>query len=722
MHRKEEDKSYSAAFLLATVVLVVATGLAIRREAVELRPWKLFQRAYYSAEHEKLARELHETRARVAGGNRDSGGLMPIASAASANRDARASDVAAARLRIQELERSLKEGEHASISIQQVYVPELGVVDRCQSCHVGIDKTEALIPRQPFTPHPGRALFLGPHPPDRLGCTVCHAGQGRATSSVDKAHGRVDHWETPLLQREHTSASCLKCHSQQRIDTLRGATNLAAGVELVRRYACYGCHTVTGFDSLPRPGPPLRNVGEKINYSYLIKWIKAPRSVVPDARMPDFQLTDEQAHDIADFLFSFTQRARIDVRAAPLDGHTVEQGKRLYNTARCSICHRIDDLGGAFQKVYAPDLSVEGSKIQSLEWIADRIAEPKKYVPDTVMPRFRFAGDERRQIAAYMASELLNGELEETKLPTPRPIARASIEKGRALVAKFGCFGCHEIPGFEKEGKPGADLSRIGAKPIERFDFAGVGIAHDRATWLQTKLKTPRAFRGDLRMPNYHLSEAEVQALATFLIGLTGEEIPAEFTVRTTAADFVPAGPAGKLIEDLKCLTCHSIRGRGGKFAPDLSFEGSAIEAAWLKRFLKAPDLIRPLLEQMPRFNLTDEEAGTLADYITMTLTDPRIPEPGPPAEPAAVASGRELYDRHSCRACHQLAALGGAVGPSLTEVGRRLTAGYLFARTRDARTFRPGIVEPHYGFTDAQASALAAYLKTQVPHDVARK
>lgn len=722
MHRKEEDKSYSVSFLVATVVLILATGLAIRREAVDLRPWKLFQRAYYSAEQEKLARELRETRALVAGGNRDSGGIMPIASAAGASGDAPAADLAGARSRLEELERSLKESEQSPISIQQIYVPELGVVDRCSSCHVGIEKTEALIPRQPFTPHPGRFLFLGPHPPDRLGCTVCHAGQGRATSSADKAHGRVAHWEAPLLQREHTSASCLKCHGQQNVDALRGATNLAAGVELFRRYACYGCHPVAGFESLPRSGPPLRDVGKKINYSYLVKWIQAPRSIVPDARMPDFQLTDEQAHHIADFLFSFTRRARIDVRATQLDERTVEQGKRLYNTSRCSICHRIEDLGGAFQKVYAPDLSVEGSKIQSLEWIADRIAEPRKYFPDTVMPRFRFTGDERGQIAAYMASELLDGELEETKLRAPRPIARASIEKGRELVATFGCFGCHEIPGFEKEGKLGADLSQIGAKPIERFDFAGVPIAHDRATWLQTKLKTPRVFRGDLRMPTYHLSGEEVQALTTFLLGLTGEELPAEFTARNTAADFVPAGPAGKLIEDLKCLTCHSIRGRGGKFAPDLSFEGSAVEAAWLKQFLKAPDLIRPLLEQMPRFNLTDQEGETLADYFTMTLTDPRIPETGPSAEPAAVASGRELYDRHGCRACHQMAASGGAVGPSLTEVGHRLTAGYLLARTRDARTFRPGIVEPHYGFTDAQASALAAYLKAQVHHDVARK
>lgn len=712
MRRNEEDKSYALVFVVASAALVVATGLTVWRETVQLRPWKLLQREYYTLEQQALARELRDTRARVAGGERRSTGIVAVANAAAPPPDASDVDLAQSRARLQELERSLEESRRTPISIQQIYVPEMGVVDRCKSCHVGIDRPASIAGREPFTTHPGRTIFLDRHPSERMGCTVCHAGQGRATSSVSKAHGRVEFWDTPLLDREHTSATCLKCH-KNNLEALSGAAPLATGMELVRRYACYGCHVVPGFEALPRPGPPLGKVGEKISYSYLVKWIKSPRSIVADARMPDFELTDAEAHNVADFLFSLTQRARFDVPAPQPDVRLVDAGKRLFNASRCSICHRVEDKGGANKLVYAPDLSIEGSKIQSIAWIADRIGDPGRYFADTVMPRFRFTAEERTHIASYIAGELVDIDLEEHKVRSPQPIDPSSVEKGKALVGRFGCFGCHEIPGFEKEGKLGADLSKAGAKPLERFDFSGLSIDHSRTAWFQTKLQTPRAFRGDLRMPNYHLNEGEVAAVTTFLLGLTGEELPAEFVVRTPPSDFVPAGPAGKLIQDLKCLTCHSIRGRGGKFAPDLSFEGGAVERGWVQQFLKAPDLIRPLLEQMPVFHLTDQEASTLADYITMTLTDPRIPDSGPAAEPALVAAGRALYEQSGCRACHQLGDGGGAVGPNLTAIGSRLTAGYLLARTREARSFRPAIVEPHYAFTEDQANAVAAFLKT---------
>lgn len=712
LRRKEEDKSYALPFLVASVALVAATGWTIWRETVDLRPWKRWQRAYYAIEQQALTRELGETRALVAGGERGPTGIVAVANAAAPRPNSSTGDLARAKARLEELERNLRESQHTPISIQQIYIPEMGVVDRCKSCHVGIDRPMSVAARQPFTAHPGRAVFLDPHPSERVGCTVCHAGQGRATSSVSKAHGRVEYWESPLLDRQHTAATCLKCH-RDNLETLRGATPLATGAELVRRYACYGCHVVPGFEALPRPGPPLGKIGEKVNYSFLVQWIQSPRSIVADARMPDFGLTDEEAHNVADFLFSFTRRERIDVPAPQPDARLVDEGKRLFNTSRCSICHRVEERGGANKQVYAPDLSIEGSKVQSAEWIADRVREPGKYFPDTVMPRFRFTAKERTQLASYIAGELVDGDLEEHKLRSPQPIDPSSVDKGRALVARFGCFGCHEIPGFEKEGKLGADLSKVGAKPLERFDFTGLRIDHGRAAWFQTKLKTPRAFRGDLRMPNYHLADDEVQALTTLLLGLTGEALPAELVVRTPPSELSPAGAAGKLIRDLKCLTCHSIRGRGGKFAPDLSFEGSAVERGWLKQFLKAPDLIRPLLEQMPVFHLTDEEATTLADFISMTLTDPRIPDTGPSADRALMAKGRALYERSGCRSCHQMDESGGAVGPNLTEVGTRLTAGYLLARTQDARMFRPAIVEPHYGFTEEEATALAAFFTT---------
>ncbi len=40
----------------------------------------------------------------------------------------------------------------------------------------------------------------------------------------------------------------------------------------------------------------------------------------------------------------------------------------------------------------------------------------------------------------------------------------ANINKGEALVRKYGCFGCHEINGMEHESRIGVELTTEGSK------------------------------------------------------------------------------------------------------------------------------------------------------------------------------------------------------------------------------------------------------------------
>jgi mono/diheme cytochrome c family protein len=731
--KKEEEKSYALWFALAALLLVLTSGWAIWREAISLRPWKGYQRKYAGLEQARLDQELKQLLTRQdeirqalarSASAPDDAQLMRVSLHKEAKEAELAQELRELEAQKVALERKLGETSQSEIAIRQIYLPELGRADRCQSCHVAIDSTASASYQQPFAPHPGRFLFLDRHPPDRFGCTVCHGGQGRATTSPAKAHGQVRYWLEPMLARSHVTASCLKCHPDP--SALRGAEKLQAGLELFKRYACYGCHKVAGYENLPRPGPPLTEVGKKINYSWLVKWIKNPRSITPDARMPNFGLSDEEAHAVADFLFSFTRKERIDYRASTIAPELIEQGRTLYNTSRCGICHPANNRGGEFKEVYGPDLSFEGSKIQQLDWLLGRVREPKKYVPETVMPRYRLTEPQLRALASYLASEFVDSELEESKRTRPEPMAQESVERGRQLVSKYGCFNCHEIRGFEKEGKLGPELSTVASKPLEQFDFGRAQISRSHESWFQTKLKSPRAFSQDLKMPDYQLADEEIEALTTVLLALTREKLPSRYVVPPPASSFTLAGKAGQLIDDVKCLTCHSIRGRGGRFAPDLSFEGSAVEEAWLQDFLRAPDIIRPLLKQMPKFNLTDREVTLLMQFIKTTLVDERIPEDSKSElllRAQEIQAGKEIYERNSCRACHQIEQAGGAVGPNLTTIGERLTLGYLLERTKNARTFRPQIVEPHYGFSDAEAAALARYLKSlQKPEQWAQR
>ena len=124
-----------------------------------------------------------------------------------------------------------------AIEVKQIWKPALGVTDRCVTCHLGMGAAPPLSGQTLFGAHPPI-----PHDPREFGCTVCHGGQGRATSK-DAAHGFVSHWDEQMLERRHVGAGCGSCHDKfpeapQRV--------LDAGARLVERLDCLGCHRIDG--------------------------------------------------------------------------------------------------------------------------------------------------------------------------------------------------------------------------------------------------------------------------------------------------------------------------------------------------------------------------------------------------------------------------------------------------------------------------------------------
>ena len=85
------------------------------------------------------------------------------------------------------------------VGIDQIVLPALGSVDRCITCHTGLDDPRMVDEAQPFTTHPADILFN--HPPEEFGCTICHQGQGRATKTAE-AHGDSEDWLYPKLEKQ----------------------------------------------------------------------------------------------------------------------------------------------------------------------------------------------------------------------------------------------------------------------------------------------------------------------------------------------------------------------------------------------------------------------------------------------------------------------------------------------------------------------------------------
>jgi hypothetical protein len=107
-----------------------------------------------------------------------------------------------------------------SPKILQINVPDANIVDRCESCHMGIREPVKLTSAamsvkgqkpdeyaRAFTSHPEPDL-LKIHDAEKFGCSPCHQGNGRATTSVEKAHGTYEHWLWPLFPKGNVEAGC----------------------------------------------------------------------------------------------------------------------------------------------------------------------------------------------------------------------------------------------------------------------------------------------------------------------------------------------------------------------------------------------------------------------------------------------------------------------------------------------------------------------------------
>jgi cytochrome c2 len=185
-------------------------------------------------------------------------------------------------------------------------------VERCQTCHMGIDRPGFEDEPQPYRTHPHREVLMVHHPVETFGCTVCHAGQGVALT-VGTAHGDLHLWDQtprlaePLLTGTWIQSQCRKCH-QPEIPLLPQASVIAQGQELFKTMGCPGCHLAGGFvEQQIKVGPDLRQIASKVEPTWLAEWIQDPKSYWPHAKMPNFRFSQEESAAAAAYLLSSAQ-------------------------------------------------------------------------------------------------------------------------------------------------------------------------------------------------------------------------------------------------------------------------------------------------------------------------------------------------------------------------------------------------------------------------------
>ncbi len=501
------------------------------------------------------------------------------------------------------LERRLQSVRTDKVEIRQRINPALGIIDRCEVCHVAAAREGFEEMDQPFQSHsdvvtlpsldqgPDKKL-LSVHDVERFGCTPCHRGQGYATTTTEKAHGAVHHWNEPMLEGQMIYASCLDCHLREAY--VEGADALNEGRWLVYDLGCFGCHNfgeyVEPFGTPEQIGPNLQEIKSKVNPDWLMSWIEDPKGYNKYTKMPDFRFEEEDIRAISAYLWQASDTTAPTPDQLPHDEANIPDGDLLFATRGCLGCHEVTGPGEDF----APDLSRAGEKL-NYEYLVSWILDPRHLQPRGEMPMLVSDPEEAAKIAAYLLSR--------NEAPVPdgsRPSgARRSVSlegedstaRGKRLVRVYNCYGCHETPGFEDAETVVPDIYTIGSKPIERFDFGLLeeqilhdGELHDpkenvgkaRELWIRAKLEDPRVFdQGkykkpdeELRMPDYQLSEEAVGQLTTLLVGMTGETVPESY--RRSPGRVERVADHGRItFRNHRCYACHGEGGAGGVINPD---------------------------------------------------------------------------------------------------------------------------------------------------------
>ncbi len=471
--------------------------------------------------------------------------------------------------------------------ILQINVPEANIVDRCESCHMGIREpvkltaaSMSLKGKKPdeyaraFTSHPEPDL-LKIHDPDKFGCSPCHQGNGRATTSVEKAHGTYEHWLWPLFAKGNMEAGCQTCHAADMVLVSNDVGwTLSDGKDLFRQRGCTGCHRYEGYDKEPED---LLSVAQQIKQIEQEKKdnFKQANDLMKQA---DKSESNEEANRLNDRAVALkVTNSKLDLRVVQLDRST----KSL-----------LQDM-----KKVGPNLKDARLKLNK-NWIPVWLKKPSDFRATTKMPNFRLNDEQIKAISAYIWQSALTDQL-----PKHKPGTSAH---GKELFQTRGCLACHSIgEGDQLQGGTfAANLTRVGEKDNYDYLVRWVHNARERTRPYcpyekkdigpedYKKKGLPFVFDLDHSrcpndghelqvqnmtvMPSLRLSPQDAEDVASYLVTLKKQE-PSVYADASFMDDSNLKAEGKKWVRHFGCAGCHEISGLEdeGRIGTELTIEGS---------------------------------------------------------------------------------------------------------------------------------------------------
>ncbi len=439
--------------------------------------------------------------------------------------------------------------------------------------------------------------------------------------------------------------------------------------------------------TMRKVGPSLRRLAEKTNESWVRKWVQSPRGFRPDTKMPHFfglstnseeelaKTAPEQKtfpateiHSIAHYLLTESKgfldgkdfyremllKGKQNITALESElqknGLPDKEVKELYDVSRKFI-----DVALLSNPLEAKAINAHALRQRQLQ---ERIVEMQKRLVDQRNRAVSDADQKTTQSeidAATKELQAVGAELEKAAKPVKIaehligedgstvafPEKPGDATNGRRLFTERGCLACHAHEGTTKteKGVPavtgqanfGPELSRVAVKLVPE-----VG-ADSARRWLVQWILNPNVHFSRTRMPITHLTPAQANDVATWLLS-------------QTVTDWQTADPTAPDVANLKALARVYL----GK-AP-------GVTRTELDEYLPPDgDAIAGIpAERLAEFARDAEERRLVAGNVT--------------ADDLKWYIGKKAIGKQGCYACHDVPGFETAkpIGTALNEWGKK--------------------------------------------------
>ncbi len=385
------------------------------------------------------------------------------------------------------------------------------------------------------------------------------------------------------------------------------------GRKAITRYGCFGCHEIPGFSTAKPIGTPLNDWGkkdpERLAFEDIVPFVKEHYS------------SEGEGHD---------SEAEGE-KKPPYDQFFLDS---LEHNRREGFLHQklVEPRSYDFNRIRTWD---DRLRMPQFQFARDRFKPLEGETPEQTLAREQHDESEACEAVMTFILGLVAEPVPATYLNDPPPDRLAEV-KGRQVLEKYNCAGCHYIrPGiYEFKDTPAVADALEGLYQTAKRGFASDHPFSDHNAWTGqpstqpgrlTAYGMPEALEGEnlpLRLTEalrFRTKDKELRDIPAGNSIAIGPEFidPKEVISRTDPYGGTFTQLLVPYLKKKDSVLYGDYKNARAALPPPLLREGEKVQPSWLFQFLRDPQKLRPMtVLRMPRFNMSEDEAMTLVSYF----------------------------------------------------------------------------------------------------------